>query len=1471
MSRAATKKRENSSSRVASSQGLASFKEASSLLASASEGSGEPRKGRCSVWPEWNDAEINLEKWDSTKGSRDGKAGKSPSLPVFEDPEGKIELPGSLKVCSWIRPLDFIAPKPPVVVENESTFDITSANEHLLCSELIRRIISEIYIVWKVCSRDAKEGEWDSPEPRDHAWSPWEHIYSLCKASKGHMPLYNPYGKYVVRLFWMGCWRKITVDDLLPFDEENRLLLPASTVHFQLWPMLLAKGIIKLANTEVGPGQAREMEDFSIVHTLTGWLPEFIPLQTRYLSKLWEFLTESIPKFQHAEWPEEAPSLKEAAGRRSSTQSEHQSQSPTENRGSDALGAGTQAAVPQIVVCASYQPQYLLEKTSVLGQMADSSEKLRRCGLSQLHSHTVLVNRTRACPLITPPKPPPIPRWKLVRLRKQMMPTDEPKETPDLKPDRFIEISSPFLNRLTAVGNPEVRSCSSTLASFTEQEEQEDQDLPHVGVAGTSDTMEGTAGEVRSGEENVSSAEKPKWTKGMNPVEATLQETWLDLDDFVKCFQTLLVFHKPDTYANRYEKSSFKSTSSSKASSTSLSTASAQAMPVKPQATSLSADDKGILFLLVDSLLPSQILISFSLLAHWGGTPDERKYASCQPGLLLARPFSWKTVQFQLPVLNIQTTSTKAALLSLPPGRRVLRLTMQAPLAYHVALCSTAPFLCEDEDAVMAHLSKDSVRFREQAALVLGALSRVVSMFSNAHELPAAMMELGLACGPPLLQGGGCGEHAQVFSDAVFHMVTVALNRKLTTEEVFALQALLRDPSAGTGFLEHSASSGAEIPELWRSREATAKETAAASVLQAGWRGLHVREVIRASRPGMVENTGISKTLRDIWALVESDREKHAASLLRHIFSSNEKMAVLYPCYEDEPSRVLFTDYSVAVPEQPAHSWGLVFREVFFVHADVLLEPKVYTALAACVLHVIDNDSGKEVPRVFQEVEPHVYRPNQRGYTFVAEAQFGDTPPPAGRWRMRLIRSCDPPAQLSRDTPLCSFATKEFRDYYIPDERNIICRFSVKVTRDHVGTVQVQMTEPDIYVKLTVLDGEEEVASATGRAQAIVPTFRFSPNDPPKPPPGGQGSSVVNQSGGPLTATSRGLGEYVASSQLLTADNQLTQPMSHKYIIQAEVLHKSRSLYKNTEASQEKDRTTVIVEKQEDQVAAASMETASSEGQKASTPRSSRRTKEKEKSKTALKTGLRQGSQILDVSRPQWTLRFVSDQSEADSVQVSKDTERADEIKAMKKAWEAVDPGRSLKAQQVRLQFISKHLGQGHAGETVDEEAGAEAGTPDVLLSPSSTDVVQPCQTDPPQPAAHTPVAVTPFIGSDVLSDSWKPVVGEHRKPKAEHIQSFRLVRDIILEHRRQEKESRNALKRRQVEMYDELQILLNEQRLKTLKAREGYWSPRREVGLRQKEAELLAAQQAEPNKGPLSAQPLPKGTMRAKSANKKK
>lgn len=47
-------------------------------------GSVEQKKGKFPIWPEWNEADINAEKWDAGKGGKEkDKMGKSP---VFVSP-----------------------------------------------------------------------------------------------------------------------------------------------------------------------------------------------------------------------------------------------------------------------------------------------------------------------------------------------------------------------------------------------------------------------------------------------------------------------------------------------------------------------------------------------------------------------------------------------------------------------------------------------------------------------------------------------------------------------------------------------------------------------------------------------------------------------------------------------------------------------------------------------------------------------------------------------------------------------------------------------------------------------------------------------------------------------------------------------------------------------------------------------------------------------------------------------------------------------------------------------------------------------------------------------------------------------------------------------------------------------------------------------------------------------------------------
>lgn len=87
-------------------------------------------------------------------------------------------------------------------------------------------------------------------------------------------------------------------------------------------------------------------------------------------------------------------------------------------------------------------------KFSEYKQMANISEKLRQFGLCQNVSHPVYLNTIRRCPLLPPPEPLKIPRWKLIRQKKNRE-IVEPKlnaEEPKEKDPKALQLKSMFFN-----------------------------------------------------------------------------------------------------------------------------------------------------------------------------------------------------------------------------------------------------------------------------------------------------------------------------------------------------------------------------------------------------------------------------------------------------------------------------------------------------------------------------------------------------------------------------------------------------------------------------------------------------------------------------------------------------------------------------------------------------------------------------------------------------------------------------------------------------------------------------------------------------------------------------------------------------------------------------------------------------------------------------------------------------------------
>ena len=100
----------------------------------------------------------------------------------------------------------------------------------------------------------------------------WELIYP--KDATTGLPQVTASGKYAVRIFAFGAWRRVLVDDSVPVDSENRPLLPA-TVNPELWPMLLYKALLTVAGSCTSAVFSAHP---SVIHWLTGLVPQEIPL-----------------------------------------------------------------------------------------------------------------------------------------------------------------------------------------------------------------------------------------------------------------------------------------------------------------------------------------------------------------------------------------------------------------------------------------------------------------------------------------------------------------------------------------------------------------------------------------------------------------------------------------------------------------------------------------------------------------------------------------------------------------------------------------------------------------------------------------------------------------------------------------------------------------------------------------------------------------------------------------------------------------------------------------------------------------------------------------------------------------------------------------------------------------------------------------------------------------------------------------
>ena len=102
----------------------------------------------------------------------------------------------------------------------------------------------------------------------------WQKIYP----QKNGIPIYNSYGRYWVKLYHMGKYRKIEIDDKIPVSENYEYFLPKTEKLEELWPVILTKALLKLYSFKIISNSFYEIGDPHPFYALTGYVPSLLNL-----------------------------------------------------------------------------------------------------------------------------------------------------------------------------------------------------------------------------------------------------------------------------------------------------------------------------------------------------------------------------------------------------------------------------------------------------------------------------------------------------------------------------------------------------------------------------------------------------------------------------------------------------------------------------------------------------------------------------------------------------------------------------------------------------------------------------------------------------------------------------------------------------------------------------------------------------------------------------------------------------------------------------------------------------------------------------------------------------------------------------------------------------------------------------------------------------------------------------------------
>lgn len=158
--------------------------------------------------------------------------------------------------------------------------EITMSTKNLSKIDLVQDLTSDCSVVASLCAGSSRVARGHQKISSTSVY-PWDHKEQTLAVS--------PNGKYILKLYFNGCWRRVEIDDRLPTSKTERVLHVVDRRRpGLLWPALVEKAYLKVRGGYDFPG-SNSGTDLAVI---TGWIPQQVFLHDDEVDpdSLWEEL-----------------------------------------------------------------------------------------------------------------------------------------------------------------------------------------------------------------------------------------------------------------------------------------------------------------------------------------------------------------------------------------------------------------------------------------------------------------------------------------------------------------------------------------------------------------------------------------------------------------------------------------------------------------------------------------------------------------------------------------------------------------------------------------------------------------------------------------------------------------------------------------------------------------------------------------------------------------------------------------------------------------------------------------------------------------------------------------------------------------------------------------------------------------------------------------------------------------------------